>query len=415
MAKRKKVGAKLLGWIIILLLAVAGVIAWGFREEPVNVTAVTVERGYVEDTVTAIASGTIKPRVDSMVAAEHIGKVTAIPVHEGQVVSKGDLLVELSHAELDAQVELAKANVRVAESRLQQAKLSAAIYEEVAQSRVDQTEAQREEAQSELKRLQTLAERDLISQMELDKAKVALRVAQETETSAIASAKEKAVRAEEVRSAQAALEQAQANLAVAEATREKAFVRAPLDGIVADIQVDVGESVGMGIPLLQLVDNRELYVEAPFDEANAAQIQVGQKARIGVETLRGEEYTGVVEYIPPVVSLNPDMSRTLNVRIRIDGRPEGFLTGMSADVVVLVDAKEDVVYVPTHALVREQFAYVVQDGIAVRREVEPGVGNWSTREIKSGLREGETLITSVAIRSLDEGVPVNVVESLEDR
>ena len=136
MAKRKHLGPKILGWLILVgLLGVLLSLVLS-REKVVDVTAMKVGRGRVEDTVTAIASGTVMAKYDSMIASEIMGTVVTIHFEEGDHVEAGDVLVELNHAEFDAQVALAEANLKVGRSRLQQAKLAAKIYEEVAATRV---------------------------------------------------------------------------------------------------------------------------------------------------------------------------------------------------------------------------------------------------------------------------------------
>jgi len=174
----------------------------------------------------------------------------------------------------------------------------------------------------------------------------------------------------------------------------------------------VGEAVTIGMPLLQLVNPSEIYIEAPFDEANASQIKVGQKVRINIDAYRDTDFYGTVDFISPVVSLNPDLSRTLNVQVKIEQDKEKFITGMSADVIILVDEKENAIFAPTESLIRGEFAYVVENGRAVRRDVTTGVGNWNTVEITEGLKEGDQLITSVSLADLKEDVKVKVVEKL---
>ena len=86
---------------------------------------------------------------------------------------------------------------------------------------------------------------------------------------------------------------------------------------------------------------------------------------------------------------------------------------MSADVIVVVEEKDDVLCAPSDALIRDEYAYVLENGKAVRREVTPGTGNWERVEIVDGLQEGDILITSVALQGLDDGVRVEVMEEPE--
>ncbi|MCC6693984.1 MAG: efflux RND transporter periplasmic adaptor subunit [Candidatus Hydrogenedentes bacterium] len=414
MAKQRRLGPQIVGWLIFLAILATPVAYLLTREEVIDVTAATIARGHVEQTVTAISSGTVKPFLDSMVATGSLGTVVNVPFEEGDHVNKGDVIVELRHDELDAQVALAEANLKVGMSRLEQAKLAAGINAEVAVTRVAQTAAQLEQAEKDFESMKALADRNAIRQNDFDKAALALKVARESAAAAKAGQREDLVRAEEVRMAEANIEQLKAAVAVATAARENAFVKAPFAGVIARIITDVGEAVSMGMPLLQMVDPSTCYVEAPFDEANAAEIQLEQKARINLDSYRGEDFFGTVEFISPVVSTNPDLSRTLNVRIKVGEETEKFLAGMSADVVLVIEEKEDVVYAPTESLIRQEYAYVIENGRAVRRDIKTGIGNWNTMEILEGLKEGDQLVTSIGLADLADGVRVRVVDALEE-
>ncbi|HQN01583.1 MAG TPA: efflux RND transporter periplasmic adaptor subunit, partial [Candidatus Hydrogenedentes bacterium] len=227
-------------------------------------------------------------------------------------------------------------------------------------------------------------------------------------------------------------------------------VCAPFDGIVAKVYMEVGESVGSGLggdigggsalsmggglagagglsagagmgamsipspmAVAHIVDDSDIYVKAPFDEANFGRVSVGDKVRVTVDAYRDEEFPGKVSYIAPIVSKNMDLSRTFEVEILIEQGKEKLITGMSADVVVITEEKDDVLLVPSEALVREEEGYVIKDGRAEKRLIKVGIGNWLEREVLDGVKEGETLITSITIKELKDGCKVNIVESLE--
>jgi len=452
-SRTKKLGTKVVGWVIVLAVLAAPVVYYFRREPVVQVTAAPLKKGHVEQTITAMASGTVKPKIDAMVAASTIGKVIAKRVQEGDRVKEGDVMIELDHAELDAQVALAEANLRVGQSRLEQVKIAAAIYEEIAETRVSQAEAQLEVAKADYERVKALSNRQAVSQSDFDKVGLMYRVAKETDVAAKAAAKENLVRREEVKSAESLIEQLQAALKLATEMRDKAYVRAPFPGVVAKVFVELGEVVGSGLgaglggamggmagggvggtgagggattsgaasglsmgsatALVQLVDDSEYYVKSPFDEANAMEIKAGQKARVGFDAYRGEDFAGTVNFISPTITRNIDLSRTLDIDVHLEGGQGKLLAGMSADVIIIAQEKDDVLFVPAEALIREEESYVIEDGRAVRRKVSVGLGNWQAREVLDGLKEGETVITSVGLKELKNGVKVQVVDSLD--
>jgi HlyD family secretion protein len=415
MSQGSKAGAvlKILAWLCILAGAGAGGAYYYLQEPALDVTVAEVATGRVEETIAAISSGTVVATQSARVASAGLGVIGQVHVAEGQAVSEGDLLVELEHAELDAQVALTQANLLAGRSRVEQARLAAGIFAEVAATRLAQARAQLDSARTDFDRIKALADKKAIAQTDFDKVALALRVAQETHAAAQAGVKENAVRDEEVVMAEAALTQLEAAVAVAEATRDKAFVRAPFDGVVTRVILKKGEAVAMGVPLLEVVETQKSHIEAPFDEADAARIAAGQPARITLDAYPRQEFDGEVVYVSPVVTINPNLSRTLTVKVRaVEGGP-AFLPGMSADIVILSEAKEDVVFVPSESLIRDEYVYVVEGDRAVRRDVALGIGNWEYREVLSGLRPGDRLITSIGQRGLDAGVKVRAVATVE--
>lgn len=411
---RNKLVLKLLIWLILLGAAGGGVYYYSTRETVIDVTAVRVTRSDVEQTISAISSGTVMPALQSKVTAGMMGKVAQVHVEEGDHAEAGDLLYELEHAELDAQVTLAEANLRVGQSRVEQVRIAADIYDEVSNSRLSLAKAQLDAAQADYDRIKSLADRKAVSQSDFDKVSLAYRVARENLAAAEAGREEMSVRREEVRAAETGIEQLGAALNLAREMREKAFVRAPFPCIVAKKLLEVGEAVAMGLPVAVLLQDGERYIVSPFDEANIREMTIGQRARISLDAYPDETFAGEVSYIAPMVTIVKDLSRTLELKVRILEHPERFVAGMSADVTLIADEKKDVLFAPSESLIRDEFAYVVEEGRAVRREVQLGIGNWERRELLSGLSENDLLITSVNIKALREGAAVRVVDELPD-
>lgn len=414
MAKKNVAGAiaKFLVWLIVLG-AISGAVWWYVNQEvEYEVTTATIGRGPVEETIAAISSGAVMPEERSMVAAGTMGVIDSVHVIEGQEVKAGDLLVELQHAELDAQVEVAKANLTVARTRLEQAKTGVALSKEMSQTRVGQAGAQKEAAQSDYARMKSLLEKQAISAAEMDKMTLALRVAQEAQNAATAGQKENDLREQDVATAASLIEQCEAAIKAAEAARDRSFVRAPINGVVAKINLRKGEATAMGVPLLQLIDTSAKYIEAPFDEANAAQVALGQEARIELDAYGDHEFKGEISYVSPVIIPNMDLSRTFAVRVKILEDPEKFVVGMSASVTIIAQRKEDVLKVPSESLIREEYCYVVENGRAKKHDLTLGIGNWEYKEVLTGLSGGETIVTSVAVKGLAEGVLLKPVAEL---
>lgn len=403
---------KLLVWLLVLGAAGAGVASYATREQVFEVTTAEIGHGSVEETIAAISSGAVMPEERSMVAAAAMGVIEKVYVEEGQQVQAGDMLIELQHAELDAQVAMAKANLNVAQTRLSQAKLGAQVSKEVSQTRVGQASAQKDAAAADYARMKALMEKQAISAAEMDKMTLALKVAQEMQNAATAGKKEDQLRDQDVTTAESMIEQLNAAIQAAESARDRCFVKAPIKGVVAKINLHKGEATAMGVPLLQLIDNSSKYIEAPFDEANAAQVKVGQEVRIELDAYGDHEFKGEVTYVSPVIIPNMDLSRTFTVRAKILEDPDKFVVGMSASVTAIAQRKEDVIKVPAESLVREEYCYVVEGDRIHKRDVKMGIGNWEFKEVLDGLKPGETIVTSIAVKGLAEGVKVKPVAEL---
>jgi HlyD family secretion protein len=444
--KSMKTIRKLIGWVIFISL-VGGPAAYFYtRESVIDVTAITLTKGRIEQTIAAFSSGTVEPKQSSMVAAETLGKVIAIPVKEGDRVNAGDVLVVLNGEQQDFQVTQAETRMNQAETALKALKQQ---YEND-QSRILTLKRTRDISAQEFNKDKTLYEKgDVGSESMVNLSEVKFLQIEDTYKSLNDLLGLYPLRIEE---AEKGMESISIMVEQAKISRDWAQVKAPFAGLVADILVEVGESVGggfgggggggmlgggmgagvgagaaglplggggmsMGSPMAvaKLVDDSDLYVKAPFDESTYGKIKVDQQVRIMVDAYPDEEFPGRVSTISSTVNTNMDRSRTFVVEILIEQGKERLVPGMSADAIIVADAKEDVLSVPTEALVREEEGYVIKDGRAVRRSVTVGIGNWQAKEVVDGLREGERLITSVGIKELKDGVKVNVVDSLEEK
>lgn len=448
-SKTLKVIRTLLGWLIFLSL-IGGPAAWFYLQEPViDVTVTKLTRGNIEQTISAFSSGTVEPEISSMVAPESIGKVVAIHVKKGQRVEKGDILVELDCTQQVLQVGQA-------EARLRQAQIGQKLIREQQvhdQGRIDLLKRTRDLAAHELTKDKKLLEADDVgSESMVNMAEINYNQVDDTYKNLSNLVSLYPLRIEEV---ETALVGAELLLEQARVAEDWTKVRAPFAGLIADVTVELGEIVGGGLgaglggaggmgammgggggmgamggaamaaggggglggvsPLavVHLVDDSDLYVKAPFDEATFGKLELGLPVRLSFDPYPDEEFPGRVSHVAATVTRNLDRSRTFEVEILIEEGKERLIPGMSADAIIIADAKDDVLFVPTEALVREEEGYVVEDGRAVRRKVTMGIGNWMQREVLEGLRENETLITSVNIKGLKDGVKVNIVDSLE--
>jgi len=353
------------------LLGIAALIAWRYtRATPVSVVVGEVDRGRVERSVANTRAGTVKACRRAKLSPPAGGQIASLPVREGDRVREGQVLLELWSGDTAAQARVADEQER-----------SAVLHAE-------ETCMRAEVAERDAERARKLHRDGLLPEDQLDRASSSaksLRVA----CSAAAA---------DVRQSRARIELARANLT-------RTVLRAPFDGIVARVTGELGEFTTPsppGIPTppaIDLIDDRCLYVTAPIDEVDVARVRVGQAGFITIEALPGQRFPARVRRVAPFV-LDPErQARTVDVEVEFANPDDAkaLLVGYSADVEIILDARDDVARVPTQALLEGHRVLVLtgNPGTLEERKLDAGISNWEYTEVLSGLREGEKVVLSV--------------------
>jgi HlyD family secretion protein len=379
---------RILKWALGLLALAAGLfIVWNLgrmaykfvRPDPVPVTVYRLRRGTVEETVTNSKAGTVKARRRAKISPEIGGRVDFIGFRPGQRVRKGDVLLRIRDSDLKAALALAEQDLESAKANSMEACVSADL------------------AARELKRIKDLLLQDnrIVSHEMLDQAQ---------SQSDSAAARCQAGRAA-IQRAQAAIELSRANL-------NKATLRAPFDGVVAELKAEVGEWVSPSPPavpippVLDIIDPSSIYISAPLDEVDAGKVHTGQPARITLDPYPNRSFKGHVTRVAPYVQDVQEQNRTLEVEADLDETEfaRSLLPGTSADVEVILRAVDGVLRIPTYALLEGDKALVFNDGHLVARQVRTGMRNWEYAEVKDGLKEGEPVVVSLDRAEVKEGV-----------
>jgi HlyD family secretion protein len=194
---------------------------------------------------------------------------------------------------------------------------------------------------------------------------------------------------------------------------DQTVLRAPFTGLVTRTFTHVGEFVGIGKPILHLVDPSSLSLKAVVDEADAFRVRLGQRALVTMDAFQGEKLEGRVAEISPIISSPRQESRTSEVKIQLDDSSIPLKPGFSADIEIIVQELPDVLILPTHVILereRGKYVQIVSDGRLQQRPVRVGASNWDFTEVIAGLREGVRVIIPGDGTKLDEGLPVHVVE-----
>ena len=394
-----------------LAVAAAGALAWFRMAGEVPVDVYRVRTGRVEEITPAVAAGTVKSPLESVLSTETGGRVVEVRAKEGAMVARGELLARIDDPELSRQIEGARAEEGQARDALLQAE---ARREEAAQRvRAEMARAENNvrKAREDHRRMAELFRDGFASRSELDLAETLL--ANAGEESRIAAAGEASLRAldREIDSRRGQERAARARAEALAARRAKLAIVAPFPGVVTKKSAEIGENKLPGAPLFVLADPSRIHVEAQVDEADAAKVRVGQAVRLVPEAYRGEPFTGTVSEVRPTVEASKEVSRANTILVSLASSPRPLRLGMSVDVEVLTGGKDNVAMVPSSAIMErdgKKFVYVVEGKRIARREIVSGVSNWDRTEIASGVRAGEDVVTTLEIKELAPGSRVGI-------
>jgi HlyD family secretion protein len=361
-------------------LVIVAIAVWYFtRPKPIEVELATVEPGTVEATVSNTRAGTVKACRRAKLSAPSGGQISHLLVKKGQRVKANQVLLELWDKDLQAQEQLAREQLATAQTQAHQACVQADL------------------AEKEAYRARQLKESGFISAEGLDQKVSAAKVARAG-----------------CEAANSQIEQSQSRIAVAQASLQRMVLRAPFAGIVADISGELGEystPSPPGIPTLpaiDLIDDSCMYVSAPIDEVDAANVKVGQQARITLDAIKGKTFAGKVRRIAPYVLEIEKQARTVEVEVEFDQHPEkqNLLVGYSADVEIVYDSHRNVLRIPTQALMEGKRVLLYDNGTLEERTVTTGLANWDQTEITSGLKEGDRIVLSLDRAGVKAGARV---------
>ncbi len=376
---------KLLVALTLVLLVFFAIKLWPKEAIAVNMATVSLQK--VESLVSNTRSGTVKACQRSKLSLAMGGQVSRLHVEQGDNVKAGALLLELWNDDLKAALAQAQAQVKMAQ--LNQA------------SACRQAEAD----DREVIRVTELQQKNLSSAEQLD------RVETSAEIMALSCQQHKAQ-----------VLQAKANVDVQRARLEQTRLHAPFAGIIADVHGEIGEYAtpsppGVATPpAIDLINDQCLYISAPIDEVDAARIQLGMSARISLDAFRNQVFQGRVKRIAPYVQDNAKQARTVDVDVELDELSPDIhlLVGYSADMEIIIQQQEQVVSIPTDALIEgNQVLVLAEDGETLKKvDLELGLSNWNWTEVISGLKLEQKVLTSLDNPAAIAGARVIVTDSL---
>ena len=403
--------------IVVIVLLVAGKKAGWFGASG-NVKEVEFTKIELIQIVEKVsATGKIQPEIEVKLSSEVSGEIIELPIVEGQMVEKGDLLVRINP-------DLYQSSLQRSRAGLQNVKANYA-----------QAEASLREAKSNYDRNKILFEKGIISKSEWDRIVAAYEVAEASKNAAYYG----------MQSAAATVTEATDNLA-------RTTIYSPMRGTISKLDVELGERVVgtqqmAGTEILRVANLSNMEVEVDVNENDIVKVSDGDSTIVEVDAYLKKEFNGVVTQISnsAITGLTADQVTNFKVKVRIleasykdlrEGKPDNyspFRPGMTATVDIITRKKNDIVGIPISAIViktdttstpssaktpvisDEKFeaVFVKEGNKAKLRVITTGIQDNQNIEILTGLEVGETVITgpyNTVTKTLKDGDEVTLLE-----
>ena len=372
-------------------------------------TAEVVRRDFSSS---VLATGAVQPQVGAevRVGARISGKVERLRANIGDSVTKGQVIAELEKADLEATVTQRQAELDLAEAKLAAVESLGPREIEKAEAELRQWQATWNYADKVLARQKELVDKNVISQDEYDADHERFLVAKERLASASKSSELATARfREDLRQAKGEVARAKPALENAKIQLSYATITAPIDGVIASVATEEGETVAAGMQaptFVTIIDLDRLQVDAYVDEVDIGKIQVHQQAVFTVDAFPADEFEGKVTAIYPKAVIqdnvvNYDVVVDITTPYKNLLRPE-----MTASVTVLLETRKDVLAVPAKAIHRvrgKNVAHVLTGGRPEERAIKIGWKDDGWVEVAAGLQEGQTVLLTTPDATLRSG------------
>ena len=422
MSRRTKVGLV----VAVVVLLVGGIVAFRINKSKNAGTEVRLEQVGRRDLVSAVtASGKIEAKTSVDISADITGRIIEIAVREGDLVKRGQFLLQIDPAQYQAAVARAQGVVASTQAILLQ------------------TQASRDQAQRAWNRAKQLTElgENLIAPETAEQAQTALEVAEAN-----------------YQSTKAQLEQARAGLQEAKDNLAKTRLTAPIAGRVVRLAVEEGEVAVPGTfsretgLLMTVADLSVILAKVQVDETDVVRLKVGDSVEVNIDAYPDTTFSGRVTKVSQSAKLTAtqtasgsnDRAVDFDVEITLKSPPADIRPDLSCTARIVTDTRNNALSIPIIALtvrdhekvpneseagppvdtLRARFqkreaegVFIVRDGAATFRPVKVGVAGDEYFEVVDGLREGETIVagTYQAIRDLKDGAKVRQADTTKTR
>ena len=444
-------------WKILIVVLAVVVLGGGFYASTVisKKGLVTVQTGsVVRQDLTSIvtASGEIKPKNYINIGANAMGEIRELLVKEGDRVHKGQLLARIENVQPEADVDAQKATVNSAEADSSAAESDVKAADEnirTMQASLDKDKSDLDHAKADYDRNLALYNEHLLAKQDFDLKKFAYEAQQATvrqsEMRLIQSRSQRDQKVAALAAAQKRIVGYRAGLVRVNDILQKHNSYAPLDGVVTNLPVRVGETVVPGIQssasslMMTIADMSLITAEVKVDETDIVNVKLGQVADVTIDAIPNKTFKGHVTEIGNTAILrstgvaasqsavSSQEAKDFKVVIALDNPPDEIRPGLSSTAKITTATRKSVLSIPIQALtVRQkgqlepkpangkvvqaaatkpdpvaekakkeeiQGVFVVSGGKAIFKKVETGVTGATDIEVVSGLNEGDQIVT----------------------
>src|SRR5215210_188186 len=364
---------------------------WSSAEESIDLSRLrlaTVTRGDLERDVAAegrvVAAN--HPRLYSLAQG-----IVTLGVKAGESVRRGQVLARIASPELDSQLAQEVSRLDSMESELSRSRLSARQTNTTNERTLELRRVQLEAARRELQRTEKLMADGLVNQVELDRDRDAVRLA-EVELRQVEDGSKLQRESLDFETGDRARQMERQRLVVAELERRvrELTITAPFDGLVASVEVQDRDAVQPNAPLLTVVDLSEYEIEVRIPDSYADDVASGLPAVI---ELGGKTWKGELTAVSPEV-VNSQVQGTVHFAGQV---PDGLRQSQRVSVRLVLERRPGVLKVPRGPFLDSgsgRQAYVLADGLATLRQIRTGATSVGEVEILEGLEAGERIVLS---------------------
>lgn len=335
-------------------------------EENIPIAVRTFKAAKIEFTDLLPTLGTIRGKSEVELKPEASGLIRAMNFREGDLVKKGQVIINLDDREPRLRLEYAESKRQTAEVQLKLTRKRLSVNEQL--------------------------------------FKIGAIIRPKLEESQI-----------EVEQSQTQVETAAREVALAQNELARTVVKSPIDGVVGTKQVDVGEYVTPQSVMATIMEVGSVYIELGIIERDIERIRMGQRVKVSIDSLPNVTFDGRVDNLSPMIE---GKSRTLTAKVKVENPKGQLLPGMFARAEIAVFEKPEALVVPTSALKdmdgdgKFEAVFITQESKAALKPITLGYLTTDYAEITQGLQEGDQVVTE-ARGNLKDGSEVTFLEEEE--